>query len=113
MNRSDIQTRRQRDGSLKLKDEFDRITGWAVDEMRRPFISGYTSELDAIEFCIACLYVGCFETKQQHGGHRRVNKTSESSKIVAAATLLRELNAVETRIRVFLASSCLFEKTSG
>jgi len=99
MNKSGIQTRRQRDSSVKLKDEFDRITGWTVNEMRHPSISGYTSELDALEFCIACLYVGCFETKQQQGGYRWVNQTSESFKIVAAAALLRELNVVETRIK--------------
>ncbi|KAK4031981.1 RNA dependent RNA polymerase-domain-containing protein [Parachaetomium inaequale] len=97
MNKSGAQTHRQRYRSIKLKDEFERITAWITREMRNPTsISGYTSELDALELCLACLCVGCEkEHREMRPRHRSSTQDIESFKIVAAAALMRELTALE------------------
>lgn len=97
LNKSGVQTPRQRDRSVKLKEEFERITAWITQEMRSPTsVSGYTSELDALELCLACLHAGCEkEHRESRPGHRTSSQDVESFKIVAAATLMRELNALE------------------
>ncbi|KAK4149994.1 RNA dependent RNA polymerase-domain-containing protein [Chaetomidium leptoderma] len=97
MNKTGVQTHRQRDRSIKLKDEFERITTWITKEMRNPTsVSGYTSPLDALELCLACLYVGCEkEHREVRPGHRSSPQDLESFKIVAAAALLRELKLLE------------------
>ncbi|KAK3303922.1 RNA dependent RNA polymerase-domain-containing protein [Chaetomium strumarium] len=99
MNKSGVQTHRQRDRSVKLKDEFERITTYIAREMRNPAsVSGYTSELDALELCLACLHVACQKKEEDRDlrpRHRSSAHNLESFKIVAAATLLRELTALE------------------
>ncbi|KAH6613232.1 RNA dependent RNA polymerase-domain-containing protein [Chaetomium tenue] len=99
LNKSGGQTHRQRDRSVKLKDGFDKIAAWITREMRNPTsISGYASELDALELCLACLTIGCEKTyRQLRPGHRRSAQDIESFKIVAAAALTRELAALEKR----------------
>jgi hypothetical protein len=101
MNKAGAQTHRQRDRSVKLKDEFERITTWITREMRNPTsISGYTSKLDALELCLACLYIGCEREYKEvvHPGHRGSSQDIESFKIVAATALLRELRVLEKGI---------------
>jgi hypothetical protein len=97
MNKTGVQSTRQRDRSVKLKDEFERITSWITREMRNPSsLSGHTSELDALELCIACLYAGCEkEQRDLRPGQRSSSRDLESFKIVAAATLMRELSLLE------------------
>jgi hypothetical protein len=97
MNKAGVQTHRQHDRSVKLKDEFERITTWITRGMRNPTsISGYTTKLDALELCLACLYVGCEkEHRELHPGHRSSSQDIESFKIVAATALMRELRVLE------------------
>ncbi|KAH6851365.1 RNA dependent RNA polymerase-domain-containing protein [Chaetomium sp. MPI-CAGE-AT-0009] len=97
LNKSGVQTHRQRDRSVKLKDEFERITSWITREMRKPTsASGYTSELDGLELCLACLSVGCEKKRRQMlPGHRSSAQDIDSFKIVAAAALMRQLTALE------------------
>ncbi|KAK3298117.1 RNA dependent RNA polymerase-domain-containing protein [Chaetomium fimeti] len=97
LNKNGIQTHRQRDRSVKLKDGFERIAAWITREMRNPTsMSGYTSELDALELCLACLNVGCQKKhRQMLPGHRSSPQDIESFKIVAAAALMRELATLE------------------
>lgn len=97
MNKTSVQTHRQRDRCVKLKDEFERIAAWITQEIRSPAsLSGYRSELDALELCLACLHVGCLEGPREVGaGHRSSAQDIESFKIVAAAALTRELNSLE------------------
>ncbi|KAL2158770.1 hypothetical protein VTH06DRAFT_3961 [Thermothelomyces fergusii] len=102
MNKRGIQTPRQRDRSVKLKDEFERITAWITHEMRNPpSPSGYTSELDALELCLACLYIGCEKASKEAAAERHNRRSSarnlESFRVVAAAALLRELDRLEKR----------------
>jgi hypothetical protein len=97
MNKSGVQTHRQRDRSTKLKEEFERITTWITQEMRSPTsVGGHTSELDKLELCLACLHAGCAKQHRElRPGHRTSSQDVESFKIVAAAALMRELTAFE------------------
>ncbi|KAI1812706.1 RdRP-domain-containing protein [Poronia punctata] len=99
-NRSGVQTRRQRDTSIRLKDEFDRIAKWVGNVIRKQNDgTGTESESTALELSLACLYVG------KTGGSSNVNSTGnayakrrhtgtyESFRILAAHHALRELEA--------------------
>lgn len=114
MNKTGVQSQRQRDRSVKLKDEFERITAWIMREMRHPLsVSGLTSELDALELCLACLHVGCQKPPQEHrAGHRSAAHNIESFKIVAASALLRELAVLE-RGTAYAAQGYLYADING
>ncbi|KAM7199773.1 RNA-dependent RNA polymerase 1 [Naviculisporaceae sp. PSN 640] len=95
-------TRRQRDRSVRLKDEFDRVTTWITRQLRKPTpLVDTTSELDALELCLACVYVGCMkETVEvvRWNHSRRLAPDVESFRVVAACALLRELNSLDPSI---------------
>ncbi|KAI0856865.1 RNA dependent RNA polymerase-domain-containing protein [Xylaria cubensis] len=90
-NNSGIQTRRQRDTSMRLKDEFDRISKWVEDLIRKH--GGFM----ALELSIACLYAGI--VKRGRGGINKRNADDfESFKVIAAHCALRELEiAIQKR----------------
>ncbi|KAI1369009.1 RNA dependent RNA polymerase-domain-containing protein [Xylaria arbuscula] len=116
-NKSGMQTRRQRDTSLHLKDEFDRIVKWVESLIRKrdiPIIAdlpdgdeesdlphGFGNDDEGValpgmastplELSIACLHAGVGKTN--HNNHTNRNSGQfESFKIVAAHCALRELN---------------------
>lgn len=105
-NPSGVQTRRQRDRSVRLKDEFDRILQWTAEMIRhRPATAdgeegvdrGSTEDTDiGLQMSIACL-----EISQWAGTHRRgvglAIDQFQSFKIVAACCVARELNAAIRR----------------
>ena len=120
-NKSGVQTRRQRDKSLQLKDEFDRIAKWAESAIRKRKSRTQQADLDqdqedggddyyaavetdigpsGLELSVACLVVAC--TKKTPGNRRSggLNTDSEfqSFKAVAASCALRELD-IATRKR--------------
>ncbi|TGJ87234.1 hypothetical protein E0Z10_g1521 [Xylaria hypoxylon] len=111
-NKSGVQTRRQRDTSIRLKDEYDSIVKWVEGLIRKQDIksskdlpdgveydslSGYEvdgtipeMESTALELSMACLHVGIIRADG-----RRLNKRNtgdfESFKVIAAHCALREL----------------------
>lgn len=100
MTRSGVQTRRERDQSAKLADEFERIATWITAQMRR---HGKDSSLpgdscDSLDLCLACLAVGCLREK---GARRRRDEHGElkSFIVVAACALLAELDMLEKESR--------------
>ncbi|KAK3935151.1 RNA dependent RNA polymerase-domain-containing protein [Diplogelasinospora grovesii] len=102
LNRKGVQTSRQRDRSVKIRDEFERITTWILQQMRNPVTppSGVTTDLDTLELCLACVNVACLsEFNQDMGGqywsYRTAARNVRSFKIVAASALLRELDLLE------------------
>jgi hypothetical protein len=101
INRTGIQTHRQRDKSIKLKDEFERITAWIVNQMRNPTsATSKKTEQDSLELCLACVHVGCMKDVHCLSSRVRTNDTGlESFKVVAAAVLLRELDAFERGLK--------------
>lgn len=98
-----MQTRRQRDRSLQLKDEFERIARWIESLIRRRKTitnkdAGSTDaterSFEALEFSIACLEISQWD--ETRGARSRVGRTAdvyESFKIVAASCAMRELDA--------------------
>ncbi|KAJ9137901.1 RNA-dependent RNA polymerase [Pleurostoma richardsiae] len=101
MSKTGIQTRRQLDRSLKLRDEFERIASWITRQMRPCYVGypreGSGAETDALELCLACMIIGCQpndsnkDSRRQRNGHGKL----ESFKAVAAAAFLRELELPE------------------
>ncbi|KAI3323950.1 RdRP-domain-containing protein [Xylariaceae sp. AK1471] len=111
-NKSGIQTRRQRDASTRLKDEFDRITKWVEGLIRKHDVKssrdphdgieddshdGYDqesaspdTEYTALELSFACLRQGVVRADNT-GANKRSVGNFVSFKIIAAHCALREL----------------------
>lgn len=94
-----VQTRRQRDRSIRLKDEIERITAWITLQMRphgdntdAP-LTGYETEIDAVELCLACVCVGCEVWRMLN--RRMMHYRLLSFRVVAACALLDELELFE------------------
>ncbi|KAI0909356.1 RNA dependent RNA polymerase-domain-containing protein [Ustulina deusta] len=112
-NKSGVQTRRQRDTSTRLKDEFDRIVKWVEalirkqdvksskdlqDGVEEDSLDGYDGEgailetgSTALELSIACLHVGVIG-QDRHRSNKRNAGDFESFKVIAAHCALRELD---------------------
>ncbi|KAI0967985.1 RNA dependent RNA polymerase-domain-containing protein [Xylaria arbuscula] len=110
-NKSGIQTRRQRDTSTRLKDEFDRIVKWVESLIRKQGMEssrdspdddeggsfdGFDEKIEipkmestALELSIACLHVGVIGQNRQRT--RNAGDNFESFKVIAAHCALREL----------------------
>ncbi|KAI0450408.1 RNA dependent RNA polymerase-domain-containing protein [Xylaria acuta] len=117
-NKSGIQTRRQRDTSMRLKDEFDRITKWVEGLIRKHdmkaskhlpdgvegdpddvYDDSTDSEVEftALELSIACLHAGV-DRHHRRSVNRRNADDFESFKVIAAHCALRELEiAIQQR----------------
>jgi hypothetical protein len=101
INKTGVQTRRQRDRSIKLKDEFERIAAWITTQIR-PYgnssvpQTGYETEFDALELCLACVYAGG-EHNRPGAARRRRDGYGElkSFRVIAASALLAELDLFE------------------
>lgn len=100
-NKTGRQTNRQRDRSMKLKDEYDRIATWIMKQLRSSTLGegdDLGSHKKAVELCSAALYDG---VGYDEGGakvdtrSRRTVSAVQSFKVVAAAALLHELNFVD------------------
>ncbi|OAG12010.1 RdRP-domain-containing protein [Paraphaeosphaeria sporulosa] len=105
---SGVQTRRQRDRSLQLKDEFDRIARWTENLIRRrttatsakPDDASNAPEdpMEALKMSIACLEAS--QLKGSRGNrftHGRWTEAYHSFKIISACCVVRELNAADRR----------------
>lgn len=98
LNNGGVQTQRQRERSIKLKDEFDRIASWIIGQMRLPGpITWYLNEFDSLERCLACFHVAMAADERRSGsGHKRRGWDGlESFRVVAACVLLAEVEAFE------------------
>lgn len=113
LNKRGSQTRRQRDSSIKLKDEIDRITTLIVKQIRDislgnddktevVSVSGSVTSAnrtrdDILELCWACVRVGCVkESEKSHLGAKKF----QSFKVLAACCLFKELDAFFRRKEV-------------
>lgn len=108
INKTGIQTSRQRDRSNKLRDEFERISSWIVAEMRKPSREadlaadyGLWSDLSALELCLACVHVGCAEESAPAAGRFWSKGAAglQSFRIVAASALVQEMRRGLSRAR--------------
>ncbi|KAF2271259.1 RdRP-domain-containing protein [Westerdykella ornata] len=111
-NRSGVQTRRQRDRSIKLKDEFDSIAHWAESMIRKRNIKSAADEnyledavvqpgagncVEALRLSIACLQVGIMKDEDRVG-FGRTDEEFQSFKFVAASCALHELQTSPDRL---------------
>lgn len=88
LNKRGSQTRRQRDASIKLHDETDRIMSWIVSMIRER--GDTATREDVVELCLACVEVGCAKSTEGvegYSGHGNL----QSFKVLAACCLLREV----------------------
>ncbi|PHH70770.1 hypothetical protein CDD82_6927 [Ophiocordyceps australis] len=109
LSKEGAQTRRQRDSSIRLKEETERIMSWISGLMRRTGSnSGDQDEeteaavsvawrTETLQLCWACFLVGCMQ------GDEEASKASHGSKVklqgfrvVAATCVLRELIALRS-----------------
>ncbi|KAL4733170.1 RNA dependent RNA polymerase-domain-containing protein [Aspergillus similis] len=101
LNNSGVQTHRQRERSIKLKGEFERIASLILSQMRPPGpITGYASEYDSLERCLACFHVAG-ETEKGFGHRRRGWHRLESFRVVSACALLMEVEELERNRRLY------------
>lgn len=102
LNKKGIQSRRQRDKSSKLSDAFARITKMVTNVLRPSTPpEEATSELHALELCLACFYVAGEKTSRpQKSWKRQVATDLESFRLVAGSALLLEIKAQEQKIRL-------------
>lgn len=92
-SQSGVQSRRQRDKSVELKDAFDRIAQFTVSLIRKPETTDDDELYPGLMLSIACLAVG--NTEPQYKGNRfgRTEDEFHSFKILAACCAIRELDA--------------------
>jgi hypothetical protein len=102
-----VQTQRQRDKSLRLKDEFDRITQWTETMIRKPEMGGQSSSTDedriiagsddGLALSMACLHVGLKRKQSRRFEAGRFDGKFQSFKVIAACCVIRELDAAMKR----------------
>ncbi|KAF4169051.1 hypothetical protein CNMCM6936_009648 [Aspergillus lentulus] len=100
INKSGVQTRRQRDQSQKLADEFERIASWITDQMHRHRKveiprTDYKTGTETLELCLACFQVAEEQNADSTYGRRNDYGELKSFRIVAACALLAELDILE------------------
>ncbi|KAJ6439483.1 RNA-dependent RNA polymerase [Purpureocillium lavendulum] len=109
LNKTGTQTRQQRDASIRLKEETDRLMTWITRQIRdRGGSKSAAAETDdtvddsdeedqyeAIQLSWACLVVGCIKDLSETPEFYRGTGELESFRVVAATCLLKELNALK------------------
>ncbi|KFA70790.1 hypothetical protein S40288_09553 [Stachybotrys chartarum IBT 40288] len=101
-NATGVQTRRQRDRSIQLKDEFDSVVQQTEAVIRKKSARPPGEQLDeaqmmahcktALRSSMACLNVACFKENERRSGWRRVDEVFQSFKVIAACCVVKELD---------------------
>ncbi|RYP64420.1 hypothetical protein DL770_009205 [Monosporascus sp. CRB-9-2] len=117
-SKSGTQTRRQRDKSTRLKDEFDRIAKWTESLIRKQKIEsrvdddadddddGHTEAgASGLELSVACLQAGCDSSLDFKGS--RTSEVFQSFKVIAASCALRELDFAIKRQEIAAGASVM------
>lgn len=101
LNKSGAQNNRQREASIKLKQDVDRTSAWITGEMRRARHvddangsegKGRRSKFDSLYRCMACVKVSDEQRACQRDSRRG---QLQSFKVIAACALLTELSLFE------------------
>ncbi|RYP80945.1 hypothetical protein DL769_002223 [Monosporascus sp. CRB-8-3] len=116
--KSGMQTRRQRDKSTRLKDEFDRIAKWTESVIRKQEIESRVDDdadnddegrtetgVSGLELSVACLQVGCAPSRVVAGS--RNGEVFQSFKVIAASCVLRELDFAIKRQEIAAGASVM------
>jgi len=96
LNKNGSQTNRQRDCSIKLREEFERVATTVTCQLRRASSEnpGPEGKAEALSLCIAGLMVANSPLLHAPEWRHSKNLVLESFKIVAASAFLRELGGV-------------------
>lgn len=98
LSKSGVQNNRQRDNSIKLRDEFSRISSWITSQMRKARLgadaplTGYETLHDSLHLCFACVNAG---GEKASGVPGKNFESMQSFRVVAACALLSELGMQE------------------
>ncbi|RYP53397.1 hypothetical protein DL768_001642 [Monosporascus sp. mg162] len=116
--KSGTQTRRQRDKSIRLKDEFDRIAKWIESLIRKQKIESRVDDdaddddegqteygVSGLELSVACLHVGCAPNRAVAAS--RTREVFQSFKVIAASCVLRELDFAIKRQEIAAGASMM------
>lgn len=119
LNKTGTQTRQQRDSSIRLKDETERVMTWIVKLIRDRTRVGEDGDDDdetssetsddssnneekrsreVLRLCWACLLVGCGRDVSAAADTYHGTGEMESFRVVAATCLLRELNTFRAKV---------------
>jgi hypothetical protein len=99
INKTGSQTTRQRDYSIKLKDEFERVATTITRQLRSASRenSSLKGTIDTLTLCLAAVHVGFDAGFRRNSSWRhRESAGMQSFKIVAASAFVRELGTVQT-----------------
>lgn len=101
LNKSGVQTHRQRDSSIKLREEMGRIATWITSQMRKVNhdpaggqapLTGYQTQFDNLHLCLACVHAG---GEDAAGPRESRFEDMQSFRVVAACSLLLEISLFE------------------
>ncbi|RYO82562.1 hypothetical protein DL763_008199 [Monosporascus cannonballus] len=117
-NKTGTQTRRQRDRSIRLKDEFDRIAKWTESVIRKQKIESRVDDdadddddgrteagVSGLKLSVACLHEGCAPSRGVTGS--RTGEVFQSFKVIAASCALRELDLAIKRQEIAAGASVM------
>jgi hypothetical protein len=83
----------ERDRSIKLKDEYDRIAMGITRKMQSPAMATIKEKLSMLELCLACVYVGCEKRVMARRRSRKSPNDGQSFRVLAASALMTELGS--------------------
>ena len=97
LNKTGSQTHRQRDYSIKLKDEFERVATTITRQLRSASREHPSpqSTAETLALCLAAVHVGCDANfKRDHSWRHQEVAGMQSFRVVAAAAFVREWNTI-------------------
>ncbi len=98
LNKRGFQGNRQRDRSIKLKDEYDRIAAGITRKMQTPAAATFEEKLRMLELCLACVHVGCEKSGVVKRRARKSPEDGQSFRVLAASALMRELGSASRNV---------------
>ncbi|KAK5651977.1 hypothetical protein OQA88_11520 [Cercophora sp. LCS_1] len=114
LNKTGSQTNRQRDRSMKLKDEYDRLAARIMKNMRSAQGAPLKDIMSNMELCLAGIYLG--SPKRRAGNNpvaRRSPDECQSFRVLATSALLSELRMADAAVERLKASSGGFVGVNG
>ena len=93
LNKKGFQGNRQRGRSIKLKDEYDRITMGITRKMRSPATATLEEKLSMLELCLACVHIGGEKSGVVKRRARKLPDEGQSFRVLAASALMSELSS--------------------
>ncbi len=100
LNKKGFQGNRQRDRSIKLKDEYDRIAMGIARKMQTPATATLGEKLKMLELCFACVHIGCEKSGVVKRRSRKSPNEGQSFRVLAASALMSELNSACRHVSV-------------